>query len=159
MEYVVGYFFRRLLHFHRDPCSTCSQHGTKFTKENVIIPSTQLFMCLKRYESDKATLYQCTEVFKIYSRRIVLLGKFCFAHIPDRKGIINLVTSTAMTHVKEAPKFCTANIHRRFVKLIARTIILNHLRWKNAELKSRGKGKRKRTTDPVSMKLSKLSHS
>ena len=63
LEYLSGYFFKRLLSFHSTNCQICSNFAQKFTNHAEVSMVSQIFLHFKRYDTDKATLYQCTDNF------------------------------------------------------------------------------------------------
>ncbi len=161
LEYMSGYFFRRLKNFHRNDCTICQAHGFSVAdtseKPAGMIPGN--FVYLKRYCTKEATLYQCQNHFTSYIKSLIQIAVRCIDDYMDESGIINLATQTGLQNLCNVPVFCTEQLRERLVRTVARTIILSHMKWKNVDRKTNKKCvKRKRAQSKATRKLQKLMH-
>ena len=164
LAYCSGYFFRRLLGFHTFkkatvPCDVCNLHGEKFTQSSVVQTQSDLFLYFKRFHTDSATLYKCSDHFVDFVQTIIKVTNFCADHILDEDRIVNVVLLSVRKHLSNFPQFCSDDKFDRFVSLVARTMVVYRIKWLNSDLKSkkkftRGKGKKSKSAK----KLDKLTH-
>ena len=139
LPYVSGYFFRRLMGFHQSNCDICSQHGSKITASFVPSDDSELFLFLKRYSNEKATLYKCTDHMESFIWKIIQISVFCFQNHMDSSGIVGKINHACHLYMENIPNFCS-NMKDRFVKLVAKVMIVFHMKWKNQELKALKRG-------------------
>ena len=167
LSYCAGYFFRRLLAFHTVkkvvvPCQVCSIHGEKFTNSSVVQTQSDLFLFFKRYNTDSATLFKCSEHFIDFVQTVIQVTHYCADFILDEDRIVNIIRCSVKKHLSNFPQFCSTDKFDRFVSLVARTMLVYRIKWLNSSLKSkkkfkRGKGKKKKKTKS-DRKLEKLTH-
>ncbi len=161
LQYMAGYFFRRLLKYHKHDCVTCSTHGSHLTAQTEQPQNLSLgFLYLKRYCTSEAKLYQCTDHFTSYVQGLIQIASRCFEDYMDVPGIISLAAQTGLHNLTNVPEFCSTKMHRRFAFLVARTIILNQLKWRNSENKTGKKVSKRqnRMQSKSQQKLGKLQH-
>ena len=157
LSYCSGYFFRKLLEFHTvkkvlQPCEVCSCHGEKFSQprqSSILLTQSDLFLYFKRYNTDSATLFKCSEHFMHFIQTIIQVTHYCADLILDEDRIVNIICLSVNKHLHNLPQFCSSNKSDRFVSLVARTMLVYRIKWLNNELKSkkkykRGKGKIKK---------------
>jgi hypothetical protein len=56
LEYCSGYFFGKLLKYHKTACTTCAVNGSKVTSSTVAFKQNEIFLYFKRFQTDSATL-------------------------------------------------------------------------------------------------------
>ena len=164
LTYCTGYFFRKLLEFHTVkkvlvPCDTCSTHGEKFTQHSTVQSQSDLFLYFKRYNTDSATLYKCSDHFVHFVQTIIQVTNYCAEYILDENRIVSLIVLSVRIHLTSFPQFCSDDKLERFISFVARTMLVYRVKWLNNELKSKkkytkGKGKKTKAT----RKLEKLTH-
>ncbi len=158
-EYFAGYCFHRLLNFHQEECETCNKHGSNelMTTENV--SGSSLFLFLKRYNTSNARLYKCSPLLLSYISCLTKIASHCFEKHMEKKGIVKLICTTAKKYLENVPALCSSAKSEKFASLVARTVIVYHLKWKNRQLSSSKKTQKRKTKHhPQAAKLSKLTH-
>ncbi len=160
LEYVSGYFFRRLMSFHKTDCDTCGKFGGKITASSESPCRVQdSFLYLKRYCTEEATLFKCSTHFNSFIQKVVQIATHCFDTYMEVPGIIGLASNTALHNLFGTPVFCSDNMKIRLVFLVCKTIILNKVKWHNNELRGEKRGKKRASAqNKAAQKLKKLSH-
>ena len=137
LEYLSGYFFKRLLSFHSTNCQICSNFAQKFTNHAEVSMVSQFFLHFKRYDTDKATLYQCTDNFIHFVRSVIQVASFMYIHFPAQDNIVSVVVNSFLQNGVNSTKLvlCSDNIIHRFAEVIARTILFYRMKWTNDNMK------------------------
>ena len=156
LEFLAGYLFKRLMGFHKNSCDKCSVHGSKLASSDKEVPSSQVYILLRRYQGTEASLYRCSQHFKEFVRHIIQIAAYCFQQKREKECLVRKVVCSVLEHLGNLPALCEP-LQTRFIALAARTIILNKMRQKNSELRAGRKLKRGRR-DAVASKLQKLKH-
>ncbi len=158
LEYLAGYYFKRLIDFHKTTCTPCSVYGKKIGQMSVQEKEYETYTFLKLYKNTNASLYQVTPHFKDFVKHIIQLATYCFEEKRDTCGIVEKVYRTLMTYFSNLPSFCKS-LYPKFIKMVAKSIITNNIKWENSKIKAKkktvfGKGKNSKT----SRKLHNLAH-
>ena len=166
LEYLAGFFFRKLLQFHSvkkvaKSCSTCGVHGHKITSTSVLEQKSDLFLFIKRYNTDTATLYKCSSHFVHLIQVIIQVANFFVEHLLDQPRIVNMIRLSIREHLANFPQFCTDAKFDRLVSYVARTIVVYRAKWLNNDLralKKAKKGRGRKSKSKSDKKLEKLMH-
>ena len=170
LSYVSGYFFKKLLSFHKKSgykCDKCGNHGSKVTITTDSFEPNDIILYFRRYETDNATLYKCSHEFKLFVQKVSQITNFCFKNLPDFEGLVGLIQNSARHYVTDHPEFCSDEMRIKFLTFVARVFTCYKTKWLNDDLKKakkRGKKKSKAQKkldskrNRAQKKLDKLSH-
>ncbi len=112
----------------------CDQHGGKMTVDTTEFPLSQLFVYLKRYDTDKSTLNTPTEAFSSFVRKVSSLTHYCLNKYLSHGGVMNSIAA-AVKENTESPQFCTEEMKQKVILQIIRTILNYKLKWQNDTIK------------------------
>ena len=138
---------------HKTACDTCLKHGTKIVVTPDVCSPSELFLFLKRYEN--ASLYQCSHPMRSYIWCIIQISTYCFENFMDSEGIIAMIVATCLQRLANGPVLCQ-EMHRKFIQLVARVIVVYQVKWKNSNLKEARMEKGRHSKEKK--KLAKLTH-
>ena len=147
LPYVTGYFFKKLLSFHKKSgyqCDKCGIHGEKVTSMTEAFEANDLILYFRRYESDNATLFKCTPEFKGYVQKVSQVTNFCFIHLLDFEGIVGLIQNSVGHYVTDHPQFCSDEMRTKFLTFVARVFTCYKTKWLNDERKKTKKQRAKK---------------
>ncbi len=158
LEYFAGYVFKKMISYHSNTCELCEVHGTLLTSATTEIQTSEMFLYLKRYKGTDAKLQKVSPAFKNFVKQVVQISSYVFQRKRSISSITKTVVLAAETYIPNSLGLCQ-NMFPRVCRLIARTIILRNMKWKNCELKDMRKSlvKGNKKTSSV-QKLSKLNH-
>ena len=157
LSYLSGYFFKKLMNYHKTSktnCDNCVQHGEKIEDSTMEMKSSEVFLFLKKHQG--ATMFRCDDHFNEYVRHIVQIASYCYQQKRDEEGIVQKVVLTVEKYLRDIPVLCSLN--RRFIALVARTIITGQVRWTNSDIRAKKKFKCGQKNDPAAKKLQRLTH-
>lgn len=154
LEYMSGYFFKRLLSFHGQECFTCLGNAEKVTNATRSDLVSDIFLHFKKYSSENSTLFKCNLSTVNFVRHIVQISNFVYKRCPSQEQIISLVVNSSL-ETCVSPQFCSEEMKRKFAHLVARTILFNKAKWSNDLMKK--KEPKKKKSNPKK-KMEKLSH-
>ncbi len=135
LEYVAGYLYKKLENNHKGPCNTCFENASKIDKTRAA-QEQNTFLLYKLYDSH-ASLFKCSEQFESYVRLIIKIGIFVYKNKFTDIGIIEMVSNAIVNFVTCNPPILCKQQESRFVKIAARTIILNKVKWDNKKLQAK----------------------
>jgi hypothetical protein len=156
LAYISGYFFGKLLKYHKGACISCSSYGEKITSSTTCFKENKLFIYFKQYKMNSATLYTCSDHLVSFVCAILQITNYCYAKCIESPQFVSLVTNSVLTHLMQWPELCTSRMTERFVRLVARTMLVYKLKWLNSELKTRKKSSKKKSAKEK--KFDKLTH-
>jgi hypothetical protein len=158
LAYLSGYFFNKLLKYHRNVCTTCNIHGEKIARETFAeLQQNDIFIYFKLYDTMYATLYKCSAHFVSLVRTIILVTNYSYEKYLEQPGFVNTVKVSVLTHCMELPQFCTTQMANRLISLVARTMLVYKIKWLNSNLKATKKIRGSKKTK-ATKKLEKLTH-
>ncbi len=150
--------FKKLTSYHKSDCELCAAHGSLMTSATTDITTSEMFLYLKRYKGTDAKLQKVSPAFKDYVKQVVQISSYIFQRKRSISSITQSVVSTALKHIPDTINLCP-NMLPRVCLLIAKTIVLRNMKWKNADIKNQRKLsiKSSKKTNSV-QKLKKISH-
>ena len=154
LEYMSGYFFKRLLSFHGQECLKCSGNAEKVTTQTESHLVSDIFLYFKKYNNEKSSLFKCNLETLNFVRQIIQIADLVFKRCPAQEQIISLVVNSSM-ETCVLPQFCTEEMTRKFAHLVAKTMLLNQAKWSNDLMKKKEPKKKKSLP---TKKVEKLSH-
>ena len=156
IEYVSGYFFKRLLSLHKNACETCSKLAVKLNNQTQCTLVSDIFLYFKRYDTDKATLYKCHNSFVDFVTSVIKVASFAYEHHPSQEDIIALVVNSCLSSTNCSNfMLCEPEKVSRIAHIIARTILFYKSKWANDKMK---KTEPKNKKSVKQKKIEKLSH-
>ena len=156
LEYLSGYFYKRLLGFHSDKdCIQCSKYAQKYSKDSLTDSVSHIFLYFKRFNTEKATLYDCKMEFVSYVRYILQICSFVFEKLPDAENIIEIVIQSCLKFSPSSLHLCSNQMIYRFTHVVARTILFYKVKWNNDKLRKKEPKSKK---SHAKKKVEKLSH-
>jgi hypothetical protein len=159
LGYLSGYFFRKLLNYHKRTCDKCGMYGHIIDRAGLTtnLEQNEIFLYFKLYDTTPCTLYKCSEYFVSLIRCVIQVAKYCFDKYVEQPGFVNMVKMSVLTHLSELPQLCTSHMTTRLLSLVARTMLVYNIKWLNSTLRATKKFCAKKKTKAVK-KLEKLSH-
>ncbi len=135
LEYFAGYCLYRTMKTHCGDCESCQSLGTKMTVETKEIQGSEMFLWLKRYNTDSATLYRAGQELRAYVKNIVLVTNFLFFRYIALCGISAFVKQAVLKFIAP-PAFCSNNIREKFVTHTIRTLLHYKVKWLNESIRT-----------------------
>ncbi len=135
LEYVAGYLYKRLEKNHSEPCEVCFENASKIDKIQAASQQST-FLLYKLYDSH-SSLFKCNEHFETYVRLIIKIAIFVYKNRSTDIGITEMVVNATLSFLSCNPPILCKKQESRFVRIAARTIILNHVKWNNKKLQAK----------------------
>jgi hypothetical protein len=143
LEYFGGYVLKKMTKIHSGECEVCCNLGSKMTVATTGIEFSEIFLLLKRYDTDSATLFRPSAEMTRYVKNVLLLFNFCFAKYRTTPNILKLL-ETVTNQFIWPPKFCCDTVRERVCSHIVKTLLLYKVKWLNNDYLSNNKRKNKR---------------
>lgn len=158
LEYLCGYFFKKLLQMHKSDCENCQKFGAKVSvkAKDAQVPISEVFLYLKVY-NEECHLYKCQSDFVTFIGNVIKISLFVAKHFPHVDGVSKLVENSCKLHLNKKPKMCSTEKMLKLIGLISRTIFNYHIKWLNSSEKKQS-GRSQPLSEQQSRKLSIITH-